>query len=102
MKIETYRWVPIIALGVCYGNSGVFVAAGTAQSYTSNAVAAIKTLNREWYGVKTGLWDNMWWNSANTLTTLADFGALRLTEANELNIGGYLQNTFSQAQKTNT
>jgi predicted alpha-1,6-mannanase (GH76 family) len=35
------------------------------------------------------------------LTTLADFTALRLDEANKLNVGGYMRNTFNQAQKTN-
>lgn len=77
------------------------VSAADADTYTSYAVRAIDTLNDEWYNVRTGIWDNAWWNSANFLTMLSDFALLRLDEANELNIGGYMRNTFVQAQKTN-
>lgn len=68
--------------------------------YVVNAMAAIDTLNNQWYDVATGIWDTAWWNSANVLTTLAEFALLRLEEANSLNIGGYMQNTFINAQKT--
>ena len=75
--------------------------AANAQKYTNYAVSGIKSLNDHWYNVKTGIWDDAWWNSGNALTTLADFAALRLTEANKLNVGGYMRNTFVQAQKVN-
>ncbi|KAJ0162157.1 Mannan endo-1,6-alpha-mannosidase DFG5 [Colletotrichum tanaceti] len=68
-------------------------------AYTSNAVDAISTLQTSWYDAGTGLWDNAWWNSANAFTTLADFADLNRDAANELNIGGVLMNTFTQAQK---
>jgi len=71
------------------------------QEYVDNAMSAIQTLNDEWYNLRTGIWDNAWWNSANMLTTLADFATLRLDEANELNVGGYMRNTFIQAQSEN-
>lgn len=77
------------------------VNAATADVYTSQAIEGIKTLNSDWYNIKTGIWDDAWWNSGNALTTLADFASLRLKEANDLNIGGYLRNTFINAQKTN-
>jgi predicted alpha-1,6-mannanase (GH76 family) len=32
---------------------------------------AISTLQNTWYDSSTGLWDNMWWNSANCLTTIS-------------------------------
>ncbi|POR31904.1 Putative mannan endo-1,6-alpha-mannosidase [Tolypocladium paradoxum] len=71
------------------------------QACVDHAVEAIKTLNAEFYNVNTGIWNNAWWNSANALTTLANFASLRTDEANKLNIGGYIRNTFTQAQKTN-
>ncbi|KAF7562498.1 hypothetical protein G7046_g1631 [Stylonectria norvegica] len=70
------------------------------QAYVDNTFVAIETLTATWYDGATGLWDNAWWNSANTLTTLADFTTLRLDEANQLNIGGIMRTTFINAQKT--
>ena len=75
--------------------------AAGAQEYVDHSFKAIETLNAEWYNANTGTWDNAWWNSANTLTTLADFTILRLDEANQLNIGGYMRTTFVAAQRTN-
>lgn len=75
--------------------------AASTQDYVDNAMSAIETLNDEWYNVRTGIWDDAWWNSANVLTTLADFTALRLNEGNSLNVGGFMYNTFTQAQKEN-
>ncbi|KAL0944467.1 glycosyl hydrolase [Colletotrichum truncatum] len=71
-----------------------------AATYTTNAIAAINTLQNTWYNIGTGLWDEAWWNSANVFTTLAEFGDLNRDAANQLNIGGILKNTFDQAQKT--
>ncbi|KAF5022271.1 hypothetical protein F66182_5710 [Fusarium sp. NRRL 66182] len=71
-----------------------------AKAYTDQAVTAINRLNEEWYNTATGIWDNNWWQSANTFTVLSDFAALRLDEANKLNIGGILRTTFTNAQKT--
>lgn len=68
--------------------------------YVSNTMNAIETLNAEWYNVATGIWDNAWWNSANVLTTLTEFAILRMDQANDINVGGYMYNTFVQAQKT--
>ncbi|PNY25975.1 mannan endo-1,6-alpha-mannosidase [Tolypocladium capitatum] len=76
-------------------------AAASAQTYVNDAVTAIQTLNNDFYDVSTGLWGNAWWNSANALTTLADFASVRLTEANQLNVGGYMRNTYIQAQNPN-
>lgn len=73
--------------------------AASPQDYTEHAVSAIQTLNAQWYDAATGIWDGAWWNSANVLTTLADFTSLRLADANGLNLGGYMLNTWQQAQK---
>ncbi|OAQ69023.1 glycosyl hydrolase [Pochonia chlamydosporia 170] len=102
MTRNHYQRTPLlVAAAICTAMSGIAVEAASAQTYTNNAVLGIKALNANWYNVRTGIWDNAWWNSANALTTLADFAAVRLDEANKLNIGGYMRNTFVQAQKTN-
>ncbi|PFH55541.1 hypothetical protein XA68_18080 [Ophiocordyceps unilateralis] len=66
----------------------------------NQASEAIKTLNGRFYNVKTGVYDDAWWNSANAITVMADFADLDLAAANRINVGGYLRNTFVQAQKT--
>lgn len=73
---------------------------GTLHSdiFTRQAQAAIETLNDEWYNIETGIWDKAWWNSGNAFTVLADFAQLRPEAANEINVGGYMRNTFIRAQ----
>lgn len=71
-----------------------------ASNYVANAVTAIQELNNAWYDTQTGLWNSAWWNSGNAFTTLADFAQLRLNEANQINVGGFLRNTYTQAQLT--
>lgn len=61
---------------------------------------AIQRLNDDWYNAATGIWDNAWWNSGSALATLADFTMLRLDVANQLNLGGIMRTTFTNAQKT--
>ncbi|TWU71473.1 hypothetical protein ED733_003061 [Metarhizium rileyi] len=100
MALPMNHWMLNIIFGIVCAYDITHVAASNAEVYTANAVEAIKTLN-DWYSVSTGLWENAWWNSANALTTIADFASLRLDEANKLNIGGFIRNTFAQAQKTN-
>ncbi|KAL7950183.1 glycosyl hydrolase family 76 domain-containing protein [Trichoderma barbatum] len=72
----------------------------SAKNYVANSVTAIREMNNAFYDVQTGLWSSAWWNSANAFTTLADFAQLRLDEANQLNVGGFLRNTFIQGQIT--
>ena len=43
-----------------------------AQNYQDNAVNAVGVLNDTYYDPSTGLWNNLWWNSANALTVVAD------------------------------
>jgi predicted alpha-1,6-mannanase (GH76 family) len=85
--------------------AAVFVSPGLIQradqaTYTTNSEAAINTL-QSWYNTGTGLWDTTgWWNSGNCLTVLADFASINIAEANKLNIGGIMSNTFSNAQRS--
>ncbi|RFU77848.1 glycosyl hydrolase [Trichoderma arundinaceum] len=72
----------------------------SATDYVANSVTAIRELNNAWYDTETGLWNSAWWNSGNAFTILADFAQLRLNEANQLNVGGFLRNTYTQAQLT--
>lgn len=63
----------------------------------SHATSAIEAL-LAWYNNGTGTWDTTgWWNSANALTTLADFSAINPgLNATILEI---YQNTFQRAQE---
>lgn len=47
--------------------------AASRSDYIANAQAGIDRLNSEWYDTSNGLWQDMWWNSANMVTTLTDF-----------------------------
>ena len=64
---------------------------------TSDAVVALQG----WYKEPTGLWETGWWNSANVLTTLADFVLIDSGTAAKHNLAALAKNTFTQAQKNN-
>ena len=85
----------VIAATLC----GNVAYAASSSTYTNNAVTAIKTLNSEWYSTTTGLWDGAWWQSANALTTLADFAAADASQAQQLKLASTIANTFQKAQK---
>ncbi|KAF9900796.1 hypothetical protein EC991_006882 [Linnemannia zychae] len=74
-------------------------ASSTKAQYTQEAYTGIIALNRNWYNQDTGLWDGAWWQSANALTTLADFARLQPTAANPLGIANIIQNTVKNAPK---
>lgn len=44
----------------------------TQADYVAYAIAASNQM-QTWYDAATGLWAGAWWNSANVLTTIADF-----------------------------
>ncbi|KAK7420856.1 hypothetical protein QQZ08_010185 [Neonectria magnoliae] len=98
--LHNFSWGGLIARATFVTSGRPKTAAADSQTYVDRAYTAIDRYNADWYNAATGIWDNAWWNSANGLTTLADFALLALDEANELNIGGILRTTFENAQKT--
>ncbi|KAF2177204.1 glycoside hydrolase family 76 protein [Zopfia rhizophila CBS 207.26] len=46
-----------------------------AADYADNAVDSINKLNNKWYDANTGLWDKLWWQSANMITAIAKLGS---------------------------
>ena len=69
------------------------------SDYISNAVAAAKVLNDNWFDSSNGQWQDYWWNSANALTALADLAAIDSDFKNTVN--GMVENVFSAAQASN-
>jgi predicted alpha-1,6-mannanase (GH76 family) len=67
----------------------------SAESYDQQAALAIRGL-QSWYDAKTGLYNTTgWWNSANAITTLADYS--RISGSREFD--SVFSNTFDAAQK---
>lgn len=67
--------------------------------YVQQALTGIRTLNSNWYDQGSGLWDGAWWQSANALTTLADFAILQPNEARAAGVPQTIQNTIQNAPK---
>jgi predicted alpha-1,6-mannanase (GH76 family) len=64
--------------------------------YLQESADAVRTL-QSWYDPSTGLYKTTgWWNSANSITVLADYG--RVSKSSEYNT--IFANTFTAAQKT--
>jgi predicted alpha-1,6-mannanase (GH76 family) len=71
------------------------------MTYKAHSTTAIIALQNTWYNSRDGLWQDYWWNSANCLTTLANFAGEARKEAEALNlISGVFQSTFTNAQRS--
>nr|POE94333.1 hypothetical protein CFP56_16573 [Quercus suber] len=77
------------------------VSAAARGDYINYAVSAANVLNAQWYNSSNGLWENMWWNSANMVTSLADFSAAYgAAKTHSLSIAGST-GTFTKAMVYN-
>ncbi|KAK9460853.1 glycoside hydrolase [Lipomyces oligophaga] len=67
-------------------------------NYTTDAIAAIDTL-QTYYNETTGRYSTIgWWNAANCITTLADFAKLNASDADNLGLPAVFANTYTNAQ----
>lgn len=72
----------------------------SASTYKADSLAAVEVV-QDWYNSTDGLWDGTgWWNSANIMTTLADFAALDIVDGVTLGLSSVFANTFEAAQGT--
>lgn len=70
----------------------------TNNAFDGNTLTAVRAL-QGWYDGAEGLWDTTgWWNSANVLTTLADWASYVGSDTGGLDVPGVIANTFKQAQ----
>ncbi|CAK7241078.1 MAG: hypothetical protein STHCBS139747_002535 [Sporothrix thermara] len=99
--------VHMLSVGSLAARALVFMSAKpfTAQTtnkaqYIVNAATAINTLQGLWYDDVDGLWNETgWWNSANMMTTLADFAENGASDAEKTELASIFDNTFTNAQK---
>ena len=61
--------------------------------YLAHATDAVQTM-QTWYDTSTGLWDGLWWNSANSLTTVATLHSISPAFASVAE--AVYQHTYSQ------
>jgi predicted alpha-1,6-mannanase (GH76 family) len=71
----------------------------TRNGYANKARIATNALNDYWYSSSSGLWNDLWWNSGNALTTIADFTKLSPRYALSTNSMNTMINTYFQAQQ---
>ncbi|ATY60408.1 Glycoside family 76 [Cordyceps militaris] len=69
--------------------------------YSTHASLGLDNLHKTWYNNNTGLWGELWWNSANALTTVCDLVPVDQLSSRQCAVNQYrvlIENTFSQAQ----
>ncbi|KAK0286772.1 hypothetical protein LTR35_004241 [Friedmanniomyces endolithicus] len=73
---------------------------GSSRSeYVNYAMDVTRVLNDKWFDIESGLWDGMWWQSANILTTMADLASINPDFNNTANF--VFKNVFTAALATN-
>lgn len=76
------------------------VQAASRQDYLNNAINATDVLNQKWYDEGNGQWMNLWWNSANSLTSLANLAQIAPDQFGSTG-NHYFQNTLTAARAAN-
>lgn len=74
--------------------------AASREAYVNSSIKAVNTLNQQWFNSSNGLWEDMWWQSANFLCTHADLTDLAtdfLMETSQY----YFQTSVEEARKSN-
>ncbi|KAJ6785562.1 hypothetical protein PWT90_09897 [Aphanocladium album] len=66
--------------------------------YGPSARDGVFSLNKNWYSDRAGLWGELWWNSGNALTTIADFTQLSPFFSLPTDPYRIIENTFNEAQ----
>ena len=77
-----------------------FAQAASRNHYINHALNATNVLNRDWYDRSNGQWQDLWWNSANMITTLADLTELDTNSFLPVSTY-YFRTTFAAAQASN-
>lgn len=66
--------------------------------YGSSTQTGMTSLNQNWYDERTGLWGGLWWNSANALTSVADFARQSPLYSFPISPRKIIETTFNEAQ----
>lgn len=83
-----------------FSNEYISAEAATRDTYVNNALTAANALNQRWFDGDTGLWDNMWWQSANFLCTHADLTELAPEQFMEVS-SYFFETAVEQGRKYN-
>ncbi|TKA75679.1 hypothetical protein B0A55_03192 [Friedmanniomyces simplex] len=89
----------VLALPAAIGAAPSSTGVPSKANYVSHAMHATSILNEKWFDAASGLWDGMWWQSANVLTTIADLASANPNFKDTAN--GIFENVFTAALATN-
>jgi predicted alpha-1,6-mannanase (GH76 family) len=97
LSLQNWKWISTCAIFCILLSTALCAAlAQEATSYRQRATFGMQRL-QAWYDPATGLYRTTgWWNSANAITTLADYSRITGDKQYE----GVFSNTFSTAQHT--
>lgn len=78
---------------------GVINAATSQATYIAHSHNATDVMNQKWYDHSNGLWQNLWWQSANLLTTIGNLA--EVDPSFKGTAQGIFQTTFNGAKAAN-